>query len=282
MKNIQAPPRSSPRVELNERFSSLTGGSLFIFDVDDVLLSTKAKIIVRNSLTGLQKELSTTEYATFTPSDGDDIDLSQFGDSKLFLQSETIREPLDILLTLQEISNRRIDKDGSRVIMLTARNDFDDKNSVLEFFKGLNIDVDRVHFERAARVGYESTSENKKTVVRNYLKSNNFSSVTTFDDSTRNLKAINSLCCEFPDTEFYAFAVGPNGNVEEFETIAPDSFEKHWSYSAIMEILKKIRDPISRAVDSIDPQKLATEIERFVFQSEPKPKENRIPSTSMP
>ena len=55
---------------------------LFAFDLDDTLIKTNSKVIVRNG--DQVKELTPGEYAVYEPQEGDQFDYSQF---------ENIREP---------------------------------------------------------------------------------------------------------------------------------------------------------------------------------------------
>lgn len=183
----------SPRNVLDRLLYDKRGGALFVFDVDDTILNTSAKIVIRKA-SGIERELSSLEYGKYTIEEGDEIDLSQFADSYKFVkESRPISKTLSILKSVQDQIHDKMFEDGSRLILLTARNDFDSKHMVLEFVHSLGIDIDLVHIERAGRRGTGPTAKNKREILSEYLDRNHFSSVIAFDDSISNLEAIASL-----------------------------------------------------------------------------------------
>ncbi|MBQ69609.1 hypothetical protein CL689_06080 [Candidatus Saccharibacteria bacterium] len=201
----------SPRNVLDRILFDKKGGALFVFDVDDTILNTSAKIIIKK-VTGQTNALTSAEYGKYTIEEGDQIDLSQFSDSYKFVkESKPISKMLSLLKSVQRKVQDKMFEDGSRLILLTARNDFDSKHMVLEFVHSLGIDIDLVHIERAGRRGVGSTGKNKHQVLSEYLERNNFASVVAFDDSVSNLEAIASLSASPKEPYVQTFHVDEGG-----------------------------------------------------------------------
>lgn len=203
----------SPRNVLDRLLFDKKGGALFVFDVDDTILNTSAKIIIKKP-SGLEQAMSSAEYGKYTIEDGDEIDLSQFSDSYKFVkESKPISKMLSLLRSVQNEVQNKMYEDGSRLILLTARNDFDSKHMVLEFMHSLGIDIDLVHIERAGRRGFGPTSRNKHEVLSEYLDRNHFSSLVAFDDSLSNLEAIASLSASPKAPFVQTFHVDEDGSL---------------------------------------------------------------------
>ena len=107
-----------------------------------------------------------------------------------------------------------------KVIFLTARADFDNKDTFLDTFRHYGIDIDRIHVHRAGNIpGPMSPAEKKAIYVRHYLdnKPGTFRRIRLYDDSMKNLIVFKNLKQEYPDVDFKAFYVGPEGNTSTVE-----------------------------------------------------------------
>jgi hypothetical protein len=122
----------------------------------------------------------------------------------------------------------------STVIMLTARADFDDKEKFLSTFEKYGIDMSRVHVHRAGNLpGDDIPAEKKAVWVRRYLDTGKYGRVRLYDDSRTNLKVFKALAAEYPNVEFEAYYVDPNGQAIVHEQ---EVFE---DYSTIVQTLRK-------------------------------------------
>ena len=181
---------------------------LTIFDIDDTLLHTTAKIrVVKNG--AVVRELTNQEFNTYTLAPGEEFDFGEFRSAEKFNRESRPIEPMINLLKsiLRNATN-------SRVIMLTARADFDDKNLFLDTFKQYGIDMSQVHVHRAGNLpGDDHPAEKKAIWVRQYLDTGRYGRVRLFDDSMNNLRVFNSLQAEYPGVLFYAYYVKPDGSL---------------------------------------------------------------------
>lgn len=186
--------------------------NLIIFDIDDTLLHTTARInVIKNGQK--IKSLSNQQFNDYTLSPGESFDFGEFKDAEKFQKEsqpiERMIRKLKKILTLGK---------NSKVIMLTARSDFDNKQKVLDTFNQLGVDMSRVHLHRAGNISGDLIPAEKKAVwVRKYLSTGNYKHVRLYDDSMTNLRVFKSLEQEYPTVDFKAVYVGPGGSTTTIE-----------------------------------------------------------------
>ena len=88
-------------------------------------------------------------------------------------------------------------KAGSKVIIITARPDFDNKELFLDTFRQHGIDIDKIYIERSGNLGPGSAADNKVVVFKKYLDQKIYKRMRLFDDAKSNLSAFLSLQKEF-------------------------------------------------------------------------------------
>lgn len=187
------------------------GRSLSIFDIDDTLFHTTAKIkVIKNGR--LVKELTNQQFNTYELQPGEQFDFGEFRNAEKFRRESVPIRPM--IAKLKAILNRT----SGKVIMLTARADFDDRETFLDTFRQYGIDMSRVHVHRAGNLPVpESPAEKKAVFVRQYLNSGVFNRVRLYDDSMKNLTVFKDLKKEYPTVDFKAYYVGPEGNTSTVE-----------------------------------------------------------------
>jgi putative chitinase len=201
---------------INERSKNFRGSSLVIFDIDDTLLHTTAKInVVQDGQ--VIRSLTNQEFNNYQLQPGEEFDFGEFRNAEKFAQESKPIKPM--INKLKTILNHA-DQTQSKVIMLTARADFDDKHTVLKTFHNYGIDMNRIHLYRAGNIPGDNPPALKKAVyVRKFLSSGEYDRVSLYDDSTSNLKAFKALKKEFPHVRFSAYHVSPTGNATQVETV---------------------------------------------------------------
>ena len=146
--------------------------TLIIFDFDDTLVQTDAKVKVTNK--GL--ELSTLEFGKYKRESDDVYDLSDFRTGKL-----KNPKPTEFFKT----AFKRIIAGDSDVMILTARPQIHIKE--VEDFLNQYISSDRLIL-----VGGADTPEKKKREIEKRL--NDYGGdIRFFDDSESNIEAVNSI-----------------------------------------------------------------------------------------
>lgn len=203
------------------------GLGLTIFDIDDTLFHTTAKIkVVKDGQ--VVRTLTNQEFNNYELQPGETFDFGEFRDAEKFnRESQPIRSMIAKLKAILKNSG------DSRVIMLTARADFDDKEKFLDTFKRYGIDMSRVHVHRAGNLpGDEIPAEKKAIWVRKYLNTGKYNRVRLYDDSRTNLRVFKNLEKEYPSVKFDAYYVDPKG-----AAIVHESNEVFEDYDTIEQTL---------------------------------------------
>lgn len=185
---------------------------LVIFDIDDTLMHTTAKIrVIKNGK--VVRELSNQEFNSYELAPGEKFDFGEFRSAAKFRQESQPIEPM-----VRKLKTILAYHPKAQVIMLTARADFDNKKMFLQTFSDLGIDMSRVHVHRAGNLPGDAIPAEKKAVwVRRYLDSGRYDHVRLYDDSMSNLTVFKSLAQEYPDVDFRAIYVGPGGTTRTVE-----------------------------------------------------------------
>jgi len=188
--------------------------NLVIFDIDDTLLHTTAKInVIKDGK--VTRSLTNQQFNNYELKPGEEFDFGEFRDAEKFARESRPIQPM--IDKLKFILNH---SPSSKVIMLTARADFNDKDTVLKTFKDYGIDMSRVHLYRAGNISGDSSPAVKKAIyVRQFLGTGKYKSVSLYDDSISNLRAFKALKKEFPGVVFAAHHVTEKGTTTTVEHI---------------------------------------------------------------
>jgi hypothetical protein len=193
------------------RFKEFIGtGTLTIFDIDETLFHTKAKIkVVKDGKT--VRELDNQQFNTYKRKPGEEYDFGQFKDAKLFRATST---PVTRMIEKAKAIVKAKRNPHSRAIIVTARADFDDRDTFLKTFRDHGIPIDQMHVERAGNLGIDSSAEAKKIIFRKYINTQNYVKVRLYDDAMSNLRALLDLRSEYPGIVFEAWFVNPDGSIK--------------------------------------------------------------------
>ncbi|MGV8161926.1 MAG: hypothetical protein ACP5N2_01165 [Candidatus Nanoarchaeia archaeon] len=179
--------------------ASSKGYGITFMDLDETLFKTFAKInVVKNGK--IINSLSNKEFNVYKLNEGESFDFSQFDDAKLFKET-SIPIPRTVNMLKQMIKNIKAQKSFSRIILLTARSDFPNKELFLETFSTQGIDVSNkniFYIERAGNIPNMSVAEKKTMIVLKYLKAGIYTRCRMVDDDSENLKAFLALEKELP------------------------------------------------------------------------------------
>ena len=184
---------------------------LTIFDIDETLFHTKAKVQVLKE-GKIIRTLDNREYNSYKLKQGESFDYGQFRSAKIFIETSTpIAKVIKRAKRIIHFATRK----GSKVIIVTARQDMDDKKLFKQAFKDHGIDIGRIYVERAGNVGKEKVSENKIVIFKKYLETDRYARIRLFDDDKNNLNAFLSLKNEYPHVEFSGYQVFKTGNIKK-------------------------------------------------------------------
>tara|TARA_B100000989_G_C19529750_1_gene468930 strand:+ start:3169 stop:3753 length:585 start_codon:yes stop_codon:yes gene_type:complete len=185
---------------------------LSIFDIDETLFHTKAKVQVLKDGT-INKILDNQQFNSYKLKKGESFDYGQFKSAKIF--KETSMPITKIIKKAKRIIHFAI-RSGSKVIIVTARQDMDDKKLFKEAFEAQGIDIGKVYVERAGNIGKKTASANKVVIFKKYLDTGRYAKVRLFDDDKNNLKAFMSLQKNYANVKFTAYQVLRSGFTTKF------------------------------------------------------------------
>jgi len=186
------------------------GRGLTVFDIDETLFRTTAMIKVMKDGKVI-KSLNNQEYNEYKLKDGESFDYGEFRDAKHFRKTST---PIGKMIEKAKAIIKNAVAAGSKVIIITARADFDDKKIFLQTFRDHGINIDNVYVERAGNLNLGSSAKNKRILFHKYLKTGRYSRVRFFDDARSNITMFKSLEKDYPQIKFEAYLVDHSGNIK--------------------------------------------------------------------
>lgn len=256
----------SPREELAKSLRGKKGGCLIAVDLDDTLLKTTAKISVRYR-DGREELMSTEQYAKLK-NIPHEPDFKEFSDPHKFVTESTVLpKNMEIFAALQDAVKEKMEEDGSRIIILTARSDFVSKEQVIYYLSNIGVDVDRVHFERAGNISKGCTGSNKRKIVESYLGNNEFSSFILIDDSLSNLEKVFDISEDRPDVSFHTFVAKGDGNISEHKSHLREGAEECWAKSLLDQ--KITPQPVNEAFSEMKQKATQTRIKTTTLSPSP-------------
>ena len=189
--------------------SEAEGKGLTIFDIDETMFITKAKVkVVKDGK--VIKKLDNQQFNTYKKKAGEEYDFGEFKDAKVFNRTST---PIARMINKVKAILKNATRAGSKVIIVTARPNFDNKKLFLDTFRQQGIDIDKIYVERAGNLGGGPAADNKKVIFRKYLDKKIYKRIRLFDDAKSNLKAFLSLQKDYPEVSFEAYHAKSNGSV---------------------------------------------------------------------
>ena len=188
--------------------------ALHVFDVDDTLVHSDAKIHVRDKAGNTVKKLTPSEYNTHELHPDHHYDYSEFRSSKVFSHSHPIKKMIRTINAVQATTKKN---PKNKVIINTARADLDNKDKFIKTLSAHGIkDMDSIHVYRAGNIpGNEPPAQKKLVYIRQHLNKHPYSHVRMYDDSKENLDAFLGLKHEYPNTHFHAYHVSGDGTMRK-------------------------------------------------------------------
>lgn len=198
-----------------QRFKEfLSENSLHVFDIDDTLFHTTAKVRVMKGKKQVAS-LSNSEYNTHQLPKGHSYDYSEFRSAHKFdTESKPVHRMMDKLKGVHAAVKA---KGKGKVILNTARQDFDDRERFLGTFRKHGVEIDDIHVHRAGNLAQAhglTVSAAKNEVIRRQLNTGGHTHVSLYDDSKENLQHFLELKKEFPHVKFKAYHVQPDGSIK--------------------------------------------------------------------
>jgi len=196
---------------------NLRENNLHIFDIDDTLFHTNAKVKVVDHQGKVVQRLSNSEFNDHNLQPNHSYNFSEFRSADKFHDES---KPITKMLNKLKAIHGNIKKKAgskSRVIMNTARADFDDKNKFLDTFRKQNVDIDNIHVHRAGNIqGNELPAVKKVKIIKRHLESGDYKHAHMYDDSTTNLDHFLAMKNDHPHVQFHAYHVQHDGSMKRY------------------------------------------------------------------
>lgn len=150
----------------------------FVFDFDDTLATTTAKILVwgRGSSEygdAIVRELTPAEFSSYELKNGEEFDFSQFRDDKFIQEANPTW-----LMSLAE----EVDGEGHDIYILTARED-DSADAIAEFLSGFDVYPKMIHCVGGTK---DSIPKRKHDILMMLI--NNYDKTYFYDDCSVNIQ----------------------------------------------------------------------------------------------
>ena len=188
--------------------SEISPKKLVVFDIDDTLVHTQTKVhVVKDGQ--VVDSLNSHDFTHYRLKPGEEFDFSGFRNAREFFEKSK-----PIIPMMNQL--KRDIATGNKVVMVTARADFDDKELFLDTFRKFGIDMGKVHVYRAGNSKEGTTEERKKAIIKRLLDSGNFTKAIMYDDAKPNLHTFIELKRDHPQTRFYAWHVSLEGEASEY------------------------------------------------------------------
>ena len=236
LSNNDDPVDGSPKIIVTQKTplkeETTQGKTLFAFDLDDTLITSKSNVIIRDKETGEVKKLTPAQYATYVPQPNDDIDFSEFAQ---------LINPQVLSQNFQDFAKvlRGASQGNNKAIILTARQP-EVSDDVHELLKNFGLSTITVH-----AVG-SSDPQAKVDVLRDYIESG-YKNVRFYDDARKNVIAVQALDKEYPGVTILAKLIKGDKGLLEFAGGVMNSQElkKHKSnLSRLQKVFAKQGDKI--------------------------------------
>ena len=166
---------------ISEKWS---GGSITIFDVDDTLVLTSAKIKVHDPFTGKNYEMTPKEYNEYERDPNHVLDFSDFTNPDVLKAGRIIDWVMNVLKKTMAVERA--------VGIITAR---DSKELIIDFLQhhNVNINPDFIFAVNSEGEGYTGSNAERKQQAFEKLIDMGFRNFKFFDDDAENLRLAKEL-----------------------------------------------------------------------------------------
>jgi hypothetical protein len=188
--------------------SEIEPRKLVVFDIDDTLVHTQTKVhVIKDG--EVVDSLNSHDFTHYRLKPGEEFDFSGFRNAREFFEKSK-----PIIPMMNQL--KRDIATGNKVVMVTARADFDDKELFLDTFRKFGIDMSKVHVYRAGNSKEGTTEERKKSIIKSLLDKGDYTKAIMYDDAKPNLHTFMELKKDHPRTKFYAWHVSLEGEASEY------------------------------------------------------------------
>jgi len=169
---------------------------IFIFDIDDTIVISDAKIIVTDINTGETFSLSPEDFNSYKANDKHVLNFDEFKSLDILKAGKLIEKYLNIL----EVNYKK----GNAIGVITARDDQEMIYTWLKEHLGFHVDKKLIFAVNDPVHGFEGKiAERKKIAFEEFIKLG-YTSLTFFDDDNENIKIIKKVAKMYPELKIKA------------------------------------------------------------------------------
>jgi hypothetical protein len=171
--------------------------AITVFDLDDTLVITQAKIKVCNIVTGDCHELTPEEFNEYERHPDHQLDFDDFKSLEIMKAGELIHYYLKILADAYKMKRA--------VGIVTAR---DDREMIYKWMKehvGFHIAKDLIYAINDPVHGFTGSVAQRKQEAFREIIERGYKKIQFFDDDQANLNLVNDLKSEYPDIELSTY-----------------------------------------------------------------------------
>lgn len=182
---------------LNEKARPFSATSISIFDLDDTIVITDAKIRVCNIVTGDCHELTPEEFNEYERHPDHQLDFDDFKSLEVMKAGQLIHYYLKILADAYKMKRA--------VGIVTAR---DDRDMIYKWMKehvGFHIARDLIYAVNDPVHGFTGSVAQRKQQAFREIIDRGYNKIQFFDDDQANLNLVNDLKTEYPDIELSTY-----------------------------------------------------------------------------
>jgi len=224
------------------------GKGITFLDIDETIFRSFAMVyVIKDGV--VIKKLTNQEYNTYKLEPGESFNFKEFRNAEIFNKTSI---PIEKTISRIKRMFKNIDRRGSKVVLLTARADFDNKETFLNTFRRYGLPIDDMYVERTgnfyenpdiyksiiAKQGMpKSISDAKRKVILNYISTGLYRRVRLMDDDMDNITDFVKLEKDIPESiinkikkihnvqdgdtipviEFFGLLVKPNGSLQRIK-----------------------------------------------------------------
>jgi hypothetical protein len=164
--------------------------TLYAFDMDDTILVSNSKVLVKNIGTGVTTTMTPAEFAVYEEKPGDKFDFSEFDSLN---EPEVIKKNFELF---SSILKKTSGSSSAKTVIITARAPKIQKD-VEEFIKAQGLPSITLH-----AVG-SSNPQAKVDIIQDYIDAG-YDRVRFYDDSRKNVAAVNAMKTDNPGVDIQA------------------------------------------------------------------------------
>jgi hypothetical protein len=210
--------------------------TLHAYDMDETLFKhdhDKLKIGINDPTGKRVRDLTNQEYNSYKLEPGHKFDFSDFRKaSKLY---DTASPNKAMIKDLKRKVRRK-----KQTEIVTARDDFDDKQGVIDFLGkyGINANRGKVHIRRVGRRGQDHPAIQKRAELNDLIAQRKHKKVHMYDDAVSVLKGVKGVEADNPGVKVKTHLVKPD----------PRGIVRGRPFREQVELAERKRDQIANAV----------------------------------